>query len=81
MDPDRLNSAERLDGAAEVVGVARLNGWGIRFDLYSESNRCGVTDIIPSTREYVEGILFQVPYSLVVSSCFRQGPTFANGRN
>jgi Gamma-glutamyl cyclotransferase, AIG2-like len=68
MDPDRLNSSERLDGAAEVVGIARLTGWGIRFDLYSETNRCGVTDIIPSAREYVEGILFQVPYSLVVSA-------------
>ena len=67
MNPNRLNSTDRLDGAAQVVGAARLNGWGVRFDLYSESNGCGVTDIIPSTREHVEGILYRVPYRLVVA--------------
>jgi hypothetical protein len=67
MDPDRLNSAERLGGAAEVIGVARLKGWGVRFDLYSETNQCGVTDIIPSAREHVEGVLYRVPYRSVVA--------------
>jgi hypothetical protein len=38
MDPDRLNARERLDGAAIAFGVARLEGWGIRFDLYSTVN-------------------------------------------
>jgi len=37
MDPDRLNSGKRLNEAAEPVGVARLDRWGIRFDLYSET--------------------------------------------
>jgi hypothetical protein len=67
MNPDRLNSFERLDGAAEVVGGARLKGWGVRFDLYSETNRCAVTDIIPSAKEHVEGVLYRVPYRLVVA--------------
>jgi hypothetical protein len=67
MDPDRLNSAARLGGAAEVVGAARLPGWGIRFDLYSESNRCAVTDIVPSAEEQVEGVLYRVPYRMVVA--------------
>jgi len=67
MNPDRLNSSKRLDGAAEAVGVARLTGWGIRFDLYSRDNRCGVTNIIPSAREHVDGVLYRVPYRLVVA--------------
>jgi hypothetical protein len=68
MDPNRLNSADRLDGDAEVVGVARLKGWGIRFDLYSGGeNHCGVTDIIPRVREHVEGVLYKVPYRSVVA--------------
>jgi Gamma-glutamyl cyclotransferase, AIG2-like len=66
MNPERLNSHVRLRGAAEVVGVARLKGWDIRFDLYSETNQCAVTDIVPSAREYVEGILYKVPYRLVI---------------
>jgi len=67
MDPDRLNSPERLGGAAKVIGVARLRGWGVRFDLYSETNQCAATDIIRNPREFVEGVLYQVPYRLVVS--------------
>lgn len=66
MDPDRLNSAERLGGAAEVIGVARLKGWGVRFDLYGERAQGGVTDIVRSAKEGVEGVLYKVPYELVV---------------
>ena len=67
MNPRRLNSASRVDGAAQVVGVARLNGWGIRFDLYSKCNGCGVTDLIPSAREHAFGVLYRVPYRMVVA--------------
>jgi hypothetical protein len=67
MDPDRLNSAKRLDGAAKVIGAARLKGWGVRFDLYGELAQGAVTDIIPSTGERVDGVLYRVPYRLVVA--------------
>jgi hypothetical protein len=67
MNPNRLNSANRLDGAAEVVGAARLRGWGVRFDLYGEFAKGGVTDIVRCAKEQVEGILYRVPYRLVVS--------------
>jgi len=67
MNPDRLNSADRLDGDAEVVGVARLKGWGVRFDLYGELAQGGVTDIVRSGKEDVEGVLYKVPYRLVVA--------------
>jgi len=67
MDPKRLNSPDRLNSAARDPAVARLQGWGVRFDLYSEGNRCAVTDMIPSAREHVEGVLYRVPYGLVVA--------------
>jgi hypothetical protein len=67
MEPDRLNSPDRLDGAARVVGVAHLDHWGIRFDLYSVNNQCGVTDIVSATREHVLGVLYEIPYRLVVA--------------
>lgn len=65
MDQGRLE--RRLGVEVEAVGVARLDGWGIRFDLYSskKENLCGVTDIIPRDDEYVLGILYEVPFDLV----------------
>jgi hypothetical protein len=68
MDPNRLNSADRLDGAAEVIGLASLKGWGVRFDLYGERAQGGVTNIVPSAREHVDGVLYRVPYRLLVAS-------------
>lgn len=67
MDPNRLNSEARLNGAAEFIGVAKLPRWGIRFDLYSINEGCGVTDIVPSKRETVQGVLYRVPYQTVVA--------------
>jgi hypothetical protein len=55
MEPERLNSSDRLAGAAQVVGVARLDHWGIRFDFFSANNECGVTDIVSAAREHVLG--------------------------
>jgi hypothetical protein len=67
MEPTRLNSRERLAGAARAIGVARLDKWGIRFDLYSAKHNYGVTDIVSSAQEHVLGILYEVPYRLVVA--------------
>jgi hypothetical protein len=67
MDPNRLNSKKRLKGAAQDPTLVQLKCWGIRFDLYSECNGCGVTDIVRSAREHVEGVLYRVPYRLVVA--------------
>jgi hypothetical protein len=65
MNPLRLNAPQRLNGKARSVGVARLEGWGVRFDLYSETNKCGVTDIVEAPGEFVLGVLYEVPISLV----------------
>lgn len=59
MNPDRLNGVDRLNGAAEFVGMAKLPGSGIRFDLYSQNNGCGVTDIVPSAGETAAGLEFR----------------------
>jgi AIG2 family protein len=68
MEPKRLNSPDRLAGIARVIGVARLDHWGIRFDLYSSvANHCGVTDIVSTAREHVLGVLYKVPYRSVVA--------------
>jgi hypothetical protein len=67
MEPGRLNSLDRLAGVARALGVACLERWGIRFDLYSTSNECGVTDIVPNEREHVLGVLYEVPYRTVVA--------------
>lgn len=67
MDPARLNSVERLNHAAEVIGMAQLRGWGVRFDLYSKDNECAVTDIVPRRNERVQGVLYKVPYRVVVA--------------
>jgi hypothetical protein len=67
MNAERLNCPERLNGKARVVGVARLEGYGIRFDLYSRRNRCGVTDIVKAVNEHVLGVLYDVPIRLVVA--------------
>ena len=67
MEPGRLNSSDRLAGVARVIGVARLDHWGIRFDLFSAKNDCAVTDIVPTAREHVLGVLYQVPYRTVVA--------------
>jgi hypothetical protein len=74
MEPGRLNSSDRLDGVAREVGVARLDHWGIRFDLYSTSNGCGVTDIVSSAREHVLGVLYEVPYRSVIAPRGQRSP-------
>jgi hypothetical protein len=38
-----------------------MDHWGIRFDLYSANQECGVTDIVSTAREHVLGILYEVP--------------------
>jgi hypothetical protein len=69
MNPDRMNRSDRLNKKAHVVGVARLNGWGIRFDLYSKENECGVTDVVLAANEHVHGVVYDVPGVARNSSC------------
>jgi gamma-glutamylcyclotransferase (GGCT)/AIG2-like uncharacterized protein YtfP len=61
MSPARLNGSERLNGRAKAISAARLDRWGIRFDLYSKTNDSAVTDIVPAPGEHVLGVLFELP--------------------
>jgi gamma-glutamylcyclotransferase (GGCT)/AIG2-like uncharacterized protein YtfP len=63
MSPDRLNGSCRLNGQATPISGAKLDGWGIRFDLYSKTNDSAVTDIVPAPGEHVLGVLFDIPES------------------
>jgi hypothetical protein len=65
MDPERLNECDRLGGRAATLGVARLDDWGIRFDLFSKTNDCGVTDIVQAPGEHTLGVIYSVPVALV----------------
>ncbi|OFW31982.1 MAG: hypothetical protein A3J28_16185 [Acidobacteria bacterium RIFCSPLOWO2_12_FULL_60_22] len=65
MDPNRLNAPDRLRGQAKREGTARLDGWGIRFDLFSKPNGSAVTDIVKSQSEHVLGVVYQVPARLI----------------
>ncbi len=60
MSPARLNGPERLNGQAKAISAARLDGWGIRFDLNSKTNDSAVTDIVPAPGEHVLGVLFEL---------------------
>ncbi len=67
MNSRRLNSRVRLRGAAKPLGKSILDGWGIRFDVFSKREGCGVTNMVRSRRERVTGVLYTVPYALVVA--------------
>jgi hypothetical protein len=70
MSPERLNHFDRLNGRAKVLGVARLDGWGVRFDLFSRRNACVLANIVESRGEHVLGVLFFTYYKTL---CFRTG--------
>jgi len=67
MSSRRLNEPRRLNGAAIPVGSVVLEGWEVRFDLYSRTNGCGVADIVPAQDETVYGALFEVPRELLIA--------------
>ena len=71
MDPHRLRG--RLNNDIQELGVARLDGWGILFDIYSKSNRCGVTDLVVAS-EYVLGVLYRLRRDLVIASPGERSP-------
>lgn len=61
MDEDRLNSGDRLGGAAKFVGLAIKRGYRLAF---THTNNCGVgtSDVVKSSPEYfVIGCLYEIP--------------------
>lgn len=63
MSVARLNSADRLNGDAKVVGVARTaEMFDLVFSVWSKSNECAAADLTKSsTGRSVYGVLYDVP--------------------
>lgn len=48
-DTTRLNSPERLAGAAEDLGWAEtIEEYDLAFDVWSGGNKCAASDLVPA---------------------------------
>jgi cation transport regulator ChaC len=58
----RLNSENRLNGAAKKIGIAiTLDKFDFGFTVWSKRNRCAVADIIPNGEKNIWGVLYEIP--------------------
>ena len=58
----RLNSPDRLNGAARVVGIAEtVEDYCLAFDVWSDGNNCAASDIVRAPGRKVWGVLYEVP--------------------
>ena len=58
----RLNSADKLNGAASVIGVARtLDNYDLDFTVWSITNKCAAADIVPDGNTQIWGVLYEIP--------------------
>jgi hypothetical protein len=63
-DGERLNSPERLDGAASKPVLAQtVDECDLAFDIWSHGNKCAASDLVPApgTGRRAFGILYEVP--------------------
>jgi hypothetical protein len=61
--PRRLNGADRLRGAAEVLGLARTRErFVLSFDVWSRTNNCAAANLRRDGRgRVVWGVLYEIP--------------------
>jgi cation transport regulator ChaC len=58
----RLNGPNRLDGQAEDLGSAQtVEDFDIAFDVYSRTNGCAASDLVPTPGRKAWGVLYEVP--------------------
>jgi len=58
----RLNSPDRLNGAARRIGKAQTaKGFEIAFDVWSRSNDCAAADLVDSEGQKAWGVLYEIP--------------------
>jgi hypothetical protein len=70
---DRLNSAERLEGTARAVGLARTDDeYDVAFTYFSHGNACAAADLI-SGRQSIYGVLYDIPDHRVFRHLKREG--------
>lgn len=59
---ERLNSVERLGGAAIPIGIAQtLEDYKLDFDVWSNNNQCAAADMVRTPGKKVWGVLFDIP--------------------
>lgn len=62
----RLNSPERLDGAAISLGLAYTVGqFNLGFTVWSKTNNCAAADLVRARGKKVWGVLYEIPDNLL----------------
>ena len=62
----RLNSRERLGGAAIPIGIAEtVEEYQLQFDVWSDGNNCAAADIVKTEGKKVWGVLYEIPSDFV----------------
>jgi gamma-glutamylcyclotransferase (GGCT)/AIG2-like uncharacterized protein YtfP len=62
----RLNSAKRLNGGAEVIGLAYTQDeFELDFTVWSKTNQCAAADILPGGQTSIWGVLYDIPEELI----------------
>ncbi|WP_406672368.1 gamma-glutamylcyclotransferase family protein [Natronospira sp.] len=72
----RLNSRQRLGGAARVVGIARTrHPYQFCFPVWGGINDCAAAGILPGGERPVWGVVYDIPHHFVVRSETADHPT------
>ena len=59
---ERLNSDDRLKGAAKPIGKAQTTkDFEIAFDVWSQTNNCAAADLVYNKGQKAWGVLYDVP--------------------
>jgi gamma-glutamylcyclotransferase (GGCT)/AIG2-like uncharacterized protein YtfP len=73
MDRARLNSSDRLDGAAELRGLAEtIDGYDLVFNVWSSGQQCAVANLVKGPHT-IYGVLYEIPDFRVLRT-LKQGP-------
>ena len=56
-----------------VIGVATLKRYRMGFYHYSYRRNCGISDVVPDTHSWVEGVLYRLPWRLSALLDEREG--------
>lgn len=69
LSSQRLNSEQRLGGAARVVGVAFTEQpWRFRFPVWGGINGCAAAGILPGGDRPVWGVIYEIPETRVAGT-------------
>lgn len=61
IDQARLNSTDRLDGAAKLRGLAEtIEGYDLVFNVWSSGQQCAVANLVKGSRT-IYGALYEIP--------------------